>query len=60
LAPARRPTRTTTGPLGPALDLLEDPALDNLLTGIAHVNKSPEVMQRLASEDLPALCHVVT
>jgi hypothetical protein len=61
LAPARRPTRTTTGRLGLALDLLQDPALDTLLTGISHVNESPEVMQRrLASGDLPTLCHVVT
>jgi hypothetical protein len=28
--------------------------------GISHFNESPEVMQRLASGDLPALCHVVT
>jgi hypothetical protein len=41
------------------LDLLQDPALDTL-TGISHFNESPEVMQRLASGDLPALCHVVT
>jgi hypothetical protein len=34
--------------------------LDTLLTGISHINESPEVMQRLASRDLPALCHVVT
>jgi hypothetical protein len=41
------------------LELLQDPALDTLLTGISHFNESPEVMQRLASGDLPALCHVV-
>jgi hypothetical protein len=46
--------------LGLALDLLQDPALDTLLIGISHFNESPEVMQRLASGDLPALCHVVT
>jgi hypothetical protein len=46
--------------LGHALDLLRDPALDTLLTGISHFNESPEVIQRLASGDLPALCHVVT
>jgi hypothetical protein len=46
--------------LGLALDLLQDPALDTLVTGISHFNESPEVLQRLASGDLPALCHVVT
>jgi len=46
--------------LGLAPDLLEYPALDTLLTGISHFNESLEVMQRLASGDLPALCHVVT
>jgi hypothetical protein len=60
LAPARRRTRTTTDRLGLAPDLLQDPALDTLLNGISHFNESPEVMQRLASGDLPALCHVVT
>jgi hypothetical protein len=60
LAPARRRTRTTTDLSDAPLDLLQDPALDTLLTGISHFNESPEVMQRLASGDLPALCHVVT
>lgn len=60
LASAHRRTRTTTDRLGLPLDLLQDPALDTLLTGISHLNESPEVMRRLASGDLPALCHVVT
>jgi hypothetical protein len=42
------------------VDLLQDPALDTLLIGISHFNQSPEVMRRLASGDLPALCRVVT
>jgi hypothetical protein len=50
----------TEPPLVGALDMLQDPAFDTLLTGISHFNESSEVMQRLAFGDLPALCHVVT
>jgi threonine dehydrogenase-like Zn-dependent dehydrogenase len=60
VSPARRGTRTTTDRLGLALDLLQDPAFDRLLTGVSQFNELPEVMQRLASGDLPALCHVVS
>ena len=60
VAPARRGTRTTTDRLGLALELLQDPAFDGLLTGASPFNELPDVMQRLASGDLPALCHVVT
>ena len=59
VAPARRGTRTTTDRLRLALDLLQDPAFDRLLTGVSPFNELPAVMQRLASGDLPALCHVV-
>ena len=48
------------GRLGLALDLPQDPALDTLLTGTSHFDESAEVMKRLASGDLPALCHVDT
>jgi threonine dehydrogenase-like Zn-dependent dehydrogenase len=58
--PARRHSRTTTDRLRLALELLADPALDTLVTGASHFDELPEVMQRLASGDLPALCHVVT
>ena len=60
IAPARRGTRTTTDRLALALDLLADPAFDALLTGVSRFDELPEVMRRLASGDLPALCQVIT
>jgi len=60
VAPARRGTWTTTDRLALALDLLADPAFDALLTGVSRFEELPQVMPRLASGHLPALCHVVT
>ena len=60
VAPARRGTWTTTDRLALALDLLQDSAFDALLTGVSRFEELPQVMPRLASGDLPALCHVVT
>jgi hypothetical protein len=40
-----------------ALDLLADPALDALITGESAFEELPEVMPRLASGEIPALCH---
>jgi len=60
VAPARGGTWTTTDRLALALDLLADPAFDALLTGVSRFEELPQVMPRLASGDLPALCHVVT
>ncbi len=60
VATARRWTRTTNDRLALALDLLEDPAFDALLTGISRFDELPQVMPRLASGDLPALCHIIT
>jgi threonine dehydrogenase-like Zn-dependent dehydrogenase len=60
VAPARRGTRTTTDRLALALDLLQDPAFDALLTGVSRFEELPEVMRRLAYGDLPALCQVIT
>jgi threonine dehydrogenase-like Zn-dependent dehydrogenase len=60
VAPVRRSTRTTTDRLALALDLLGDPAFDALLTGTSRFDELPEVLPRLASGDLPALCHVIT
>ena len=60
LAPARRSRRTTADRLALALDLLRDPAFDALLTGESDFSELPDVMSRLASGSLPALCHTIT
>jgi threonine dehydrogenase-like Zn-dependent dehydrogenase len=60
VAAARRDTRTTTDRLTLALDLLADPVFDALMTGFSRFEELPEVMPRLASGDLAALCHVIT
>ena len=60
VASARRETRTPTERLTLALDLLCDPAFDVLLTGRSRFEDLPDVLPRLASGDLPALCHVIT
>ena len=60
VAPARRGRRTTADRLALALDLLRDPAFDALLTGESPFETLPEVMPRLVSGDLPALCHSLT
>jgi threonine dehydrogenase-like Zn-dependent dehydrogenase len=60
VAPARRGARTTTDRLALALDLLQDPAFDVLLTGVSRFEELPEVMRRLTYGDLPALCQVIT
>ena len=59
VAPARRARRTTADRLALALELLRDPAFDALLTGESRFEELPEVMARLATSDLPALCHTV-
>ncbi len=60
VAPARRDRRTTMQRLALALDLLRDEAFDCLLTGESPFESLPEVMPRLVSRELPALCHAVT
>jgi hypothetical protein len=52
---AREPQR-----LALALRLLQDEAFDSLLTGESAFESLPEVMPRLVSRELPALCHGVT
>jgi threonine dehydrogenase-like Zn-dependent dehydrogenase len=60
VAPARRGTRTTTDRLALALELLRDPAFDALLTGSSRFEELPDVMARLATGSLPAICHTIT
>jgi threonine dehydrogenase-like Zn-dependent dehydrogenase len=58
ITPGRR--RTYAQRMALALDLLRDPAFDALITGHCDFDELPVVMPRLASGELPALCHVVT
>ncbi|MGW0988355.1 zinc-dependent alcohol dehydrogenase [Streptomyces sp. NPDC002486] len=58
VSPAR-PNRTYADRLAVALDLLADPALDALITGESPFENLPEVLPRLASGEVPALCHRV-
>lgn len=60
VAQARRGSRTTSQRLALAVDLLRDEAFDCLLTGESAFETLPEVMPRLVSRELPALCHAVT
>ncbi|MFE6332243.1 zinc-binding alcohol dehydrogenase [Streptomyces sp. NPDC057806] len=58
VSPAR-PGRTYADRLALALELLADPALDALVTGESAFEELPEVLPRLASGEIPALCHRV-
>ena len=60
VAAARRTRRTRADRLALALELLRDPAFDVLLTGSSPFSELPEVMARLATGELPALCHTIT
>jgi threonine dehydrogenase-like Zn-dependent dehydrogenase len=58
VSPAQR-RRTPSDRLALALRLLRDPAFDALLTGESCFDELPGVMARLASGELPALCHTI-
>ncbi|MEY7977925.1 zinc-binding alcohol dehydrogenase [Streptomyces pilosus] len=58
VSPARA-GRSYADRLALALDLLADPALDALITGESAFEELPDVMPRLASGAVPALCHRV-
>ena len=60
ISPARSGCRTTAERLALALDLLRDPTFDALLTGESRFDELPDVMPRLATGELPALCHTIT
>jgi threonine dehydrogenase-like Zn-dependent dehydrogenase len=59
IAPARRGRRGYADRMAVALDLLADPAFDALITGQSAFDELPSVLPRLASGELPALCHLV-
>ncbi|MFJ7077106.1 dehydrogenase [Streptomyces sp. NPDC098781] len=59
VSPARAATRGYADRLALALDLLADPALDALVTGESAFEELPEVLPKLASGEIPALCHRV-
>ncbi|MHC5908530.1 zinc-dependent alcohol dehydrogenase [Streptomyces sp. S6] len=58
VSPARA-SRSYADRLALALDLLADPALDALITGECAFEELPEVMPKLVSGKIPALCHRV-
>jgi threonine dehydrogenase-like Zn-dependent dehydrogenase len=60
IAAARRGRRTHADRMALALRLLADPAFDALLTGESAFEELPEVLGKLASGSLPALCHTIT
>ncbi|MGZ4184662.1 MAG: zinc-dependent alcohol dehydrogenase [Solirubrobacteraceae bacterium] len=60
VSPARAARRTTADRLTLALELLRDPAFDALVTGQSRFSELPDVMARIASGSLSALCHTIT
>jgi threonine dehydrogenase-like Zn-dependent dehydrogenase len=59
VSPARSATRTTADRMTLALELLRDPAFDALITGHSPFRELPEVIARLSTRDLAALCHTI-
>ena len=57
IAQAKRSRHTYASRLALALDLLADPVFDALVTGENAFEDLPEVLPRLASGELAALCH---
>lgn len=57
VSPAARAGRDYAARMALALDLLAEPALDALVTGESAFEELPELLPRLASGEIPALCH---
>jgi NADPH:quinone reductase-like Zn-dependent oxidoreductase len=60
VSPAQRGRRTFADRLAVSLELLADPAFDALISGECDFEELPEVLPRLTSGELPALCHLVS
>jgi threonine dehydrogenase-like Zn-dependent dehydrogenase len=60
VSPARSARRSHADRLALALDLLADPRFDALITGESRFAELPEVLPRLATGALPALCHLIS
>jgi threonine dehydrogenase-like Zn-dependent dehydrogenase len=60
VAAPRRTRRSHAERLALALDLLDDPAFDVLLTGESRFEELPDLMPKLADGSVPALCHTIT
>jgi threonine dehydrogenase-like Zn-dependent dehydrogenase len=60
VAAARRNRRSHGERLALALDLLDDPAFDVLLTRESRFEELPDLMPKLADGSVPALCHTIT
>src|SRR3954468_13513191 len=59
VAAARRGRRTRAERLALALRLLADPVYDALLTGESAFDELPEVLGKLATASIPAVCHTI-
>ncbi|MEV8033739.1 zinc-binding alcohol dehydrogenase [Streptomyces sp. NPDC002742] len=59
VSPSGRAGRTYADRLALALELLAEPAFDALITGESAFGELPDVMGKLASGSIPALCHRV-
>ncbi|PWN00834.1 dehydrogenase [Nocardioides silvaticus] len=59
IAPSRRGRRSHADRLRLAMELLEDSALDVLLTGTSTLDELPGVLARLADGDRTTLCHSI-